>query len=279
MAHDGTGTGWTITDPADGDDITLGAREIRDLRRGVAIRADKEHVAAAVGSAGGEHKNGSAKAYFANVAPTTRPDGTSAFTADDSGRLWVNSSTLSLYVLQADGSFAAVVPPAGALTPSMVVEGFLNDIYSVAHLVEFQTTNTNGGSASTGWQTRVLNRKDDDPVSFVSLNTGTGQITLPAGRYSVEIRGSGYQVGAHQTRLRNVTDSTTVVVGSSARAPVGVDIVTESVGFGYFTISSTKVFELQHYCNSSRSGDGLGKAAASSGVEERYASVKIWKHR
>lgn len=90
MPHDGSGTGWDIAAPADTDPRKDGAQEIRDLRTGTAIRVNKEHVTLASSSAGGEHKEGSAKAYLddsGGSAPANRPDGTTPLDADDEGRM------------------------------------------------------------------------------------------------------------------------------------------------------------------------------------------------
>ena len=104
MAHSGDGTGWDGTVPANSEPVYKGALEIRDLRLGTAVRADKEHVAAAASSVGGEHKQGSAKAYSQSASPTNRPDGSTALTADDDGRLWVDEDTDWFYVLTAGGT-------------------------------------------------------------------------------------------------------------------------------------------------------------------------------
>jgi hypothetical protein len=97
MAHDGTGTGWSITSPADSEPSHPdGAKEIRDLRKGIAIRMNKEHTTLATASAGGDHKAGSARAYLAaNLAavPTTKPDGATALDANDTGRLMIRTDT------------------------------------------------------------------------------------------------------------------------------------------------------------------------------------------
>jgi hypothetical protein len=112
MAHDGTGTGWDITAPSNDDPISDSAQEQRDLRRGVGIRSDKEHVALAASSVGGEHKAGSAKVYASTSAPTQRPDGSTVFTADDKGRLWVNETDDKDILSYYDGSsWSEVVTP------------------------------------------------------------------------------------------------------------------------------------------------------------------------
>lgn len=99
MAHDGTGTGWTITDPQDTELRSLGAKEIRDLRIGMAIRIDKEHQPLSASSGGGEHKEGSAVVYndIASTFPTNKPDGATALDANDDGRLAVVDGQMYIY--------------------------------------------------------------------------------------------------------------------------------------------------------------------------------------
>lgn len=99
MAHDGTGTGWDTAAPADTDDRKDGAKEIRDLRKAVGIRVDKEHVACAATSVGGEHKMGSAVAYhnLASTFPTNKPDGATALDSDDEGRLAIVDGILYMW--------------------------------------------------------------------------------------------------------------------------------------------------------------------------------------
>lgn len=84
----GDGTGWNTSAPADTDLRSVGAKEIRDLRTGVGIRMDKEHVALASSSAGGEHKEGSSVIYTEPTVtfPTNKPDGSTALDSNDEGR-------------------------------------------------------------------------------------------------------------------------------------------------------------------------------------------------
>ena len=116
--HNGTGAYWNGTYPADSEPVYKGALELRDLRLGSEYRAAMEHVTYADSEAGGEHVQGSAKAYSQDAQPTTRPDGVNdpwsngatTLTAADDGRLWVdeNASDISaqgwFYVLTAGGT-------------------------------------------------------------------------------------------------------------------------------------------------------------------------------
>jgi len=88
-----TANDWDETSPAITDARRAGATEILSLRQGTRLRLDKEHVATATSGAGGEHKGGSAKCYLQTTTPTLRPDGTTALTAADNGRIWVHSTT------------------------------------------------------------------------------------------------------------------------------------------------------------------------------------------
>ena len=85
------GTGWNVAAPNDEALVGNTYKEIQDLRKGVGIRLDKEHVTVASSSAGGEHKQGSARAFFQDAAPTTQIDG-SAWVAGDKGSLWFDTN-------------------------------------------------------------------------------------------------------------------------------------------------------------------------------------------
>lgn len=97
------GTMWDVNSPANGDDIPDAPREMRDIRIGVATRINKEHVTLATSSAGGEHRQGSAKVYAVATEPGYRPDDNdpdyadTALGASDAGRLWLDTDTDELW--------------------------------------------------------------------------------------------------------------------------------------------------------------------------------------
>ncbi|KKM85136.1 hypothetical protein LCGC14_1292120 [marine sediment metagenome] len=117
MAVDGTG--WDTSTPDPSDLIKDGANQITDLRKGVETRVNKEHVTLAANSAGGEHKEGSAKAYYDTLAnqPTLRPDGTTTLTDADQGRPFYASDTneLRMYRGTTDGWEGLGIVPVGAI--------------------------------------------------------------------------------------------------------------------------------------------------------------------
>lgn len=99
-----TGVGWDEDYPDVSDAHGNGAYEIRDLRKGLRIRVSKEHVTLAGSSAGGEHKQGSAVTWIQDDEPTTRPDGSTALTSADLGRIWYDTTNYCLKELTAIGS-------------------------------------------------------------------------------------------------------------------------------------------------------------------------------
>ena len=94
------GTGWNTGAPNNEALVGNTYQEIQDLRKGVGIRYDKEHIDAASSSVGGEHLQGSARMFYLATAsiPALQPDGT-ALAATDNGMLWHDITTDYIYAL------------------------------------------------------------------------------------------------------------------------------------------------------------------------------------
>jgi hypothetical protein len=142
-------------------------------------------------------------------------------------------------------------------------------------LVEDQkTTNTNGGDFNSGaWQTRDLNTKVADTGSNASV--ASNQITLAAGTYRVFASAPAYAVGRHQTRLQDITNSATLIMGT---CEYGQGLA-EGRSFiaGRFTLSGSTIIELQHQ-GETTSGGGLGFGIATNfGTHETYSQVQLGK--
>ncbi len=144
------------------------------------------------------------------------------------------------------------------------------------HVEDRKATNTAGGTATAAtWTTRDLNsvRVNRIPGSSVASN----QITLPAGTYRFDARAPAIGVGAHQIRLRNITDAVDVDTGSSGFSiSSALNAQTDSVICGEFTIAATKVFEIQHNVAVTRATNGFG-AAANLGTTEIYTQARFWR--
>lgn len=145
----------------------------------------------------------------------------------------------------------------------------------ILHVRDEKSSGTAGGALTSGaWRTRDLNTTKTNTITGASL--GSNQITLPAGTYLVQFGGCAGRVQRHQTRFYNITDATAVMYGENTRDSDTVNVDHWSKGIAVFTITSAKVFELQHRSELSTSPDGFGSANSFGGVEV-YADVFITK--
>jgi hypothetical protein len=142
-------------------------------------------------------------------------------------------------------------------------------------LSEVQTSGTQAGDFTSGaWQTRVLNTEDNDTGSNSALSTN--QFTLDAGTYTIFCRAPAYKVNGHKTKLYNISDTADVIIGSSAFADSASNVTTDSIIIGLFTITSAKVFEIQHRGTTTQAANGFGNSTTF-GVSEVYTSVELRK--
>lgn len=137
-----------------------------------------------------------------------------------------------------------------------------------------KASGTGGGAAISGWQTRVLNTKVNDINNIATL--AANQVTLPAGTYRVRAKAPSYSTYNHACRLRNITDSTTTVVGISGYSNSNYFDQDYSMLEGEFIIAASKTFELQQYCAGAQASNGLG-IPVSSGEVEVYAQIEFTK--
>ncbi len=137
------------------------------------------------------------------------------------------------------------------------------------------SSGTGAGTFTSGsYQKRPLNTIVRNNGSHASLSSN--QVTLDAGTYYVQWTAPVYSVNNHQSRLQNVSDSTTVAYGSSAYATTANGNTPPSSGAVVFTIASSKTFELQHRCASTQATVGLGNPC-SFGNTEVYARIMFTK--
>jgi hypothetical protein len=154
-----------------------------------------------------------------------------------------------------------------SMKSAMNIEDFL-------HVQDYKSPGTNAGTFTSGAErTRDLNTIIVNTITGASLSSN--QITLPAGTYFIEASAPAYKVDFHKALWRNVTDSTTLIQGTSELTGSGVDVTTRSFYSNRFTIATSKAFELRHWCSATRAGDGFGRATGF--FNEVYSDVKIWK--
>ena len=132
-----------------------------------------------------------------------------------------------------------------------------------------------GGSFTQGdWRTRDLNTIRTNEITGASLSSN--QITLPVGSYYIETHSTGFICGRHQTKWFNVTESADILKGSAENTTNGSGVAqTKSFISGRFNVNtSSKTFEIRHYCNDSRNTDGFGLSVTGENI---YTDCKIWK--
>jgi hypothetical protein len=118
----------------------------------------------------------------------------------------------------------------------------------------------------TTWTTRLLNTTLVNTIAGASL--ASNQFTLPAGTYEVVIWHTLTATSSSfKTRVRNVTDATTALVGMSTASSA-------NFAMGQFTITGAKTFAMQVYSAAAAANGGF---STSSGETEIYVIVYIRK--
>lgn len=133
-------------------------------------------------------------------------------------------------------------------------------IYSaIVILLDKKSSGTHGGTFTSGsWQTRTINYEQSDADGICSLSSN--QITLAAGTYDVWIRCPAYDVDGHQARLYNTTASALLLTGTNEYAWATDADVGGSVIVGRITVAAGQALEIQHRCETTKSGAGYGVA-------------------
>jgi len=167
-------------------------------------------------------------------------------------------------------SGATLAVASGAtITNSGTATGF-GLFSSYAIIADQKTQNTGGGTFTSGaWRTRDLNTEIADPDGIVSISSN--QFTLGAGSYLIRWSAPGYGVNNHQSRLYNVTDTSTEEVGMPLYASSSVTV---SEGSTRVVISGAKAFSIEHRCNNTGS---YGFGAEANFTTEQYTTVEIYK--
>lgn len=152
---------------------------------------------------------------------------------------------------------------------------------AVTYLIvnDTKAANTESGTfTQDAWQTRTLNTVVYNTITGASLGSGVtaNKITLPAGTYIIQAIAPAYLVDKHKCKLKNITDNTDTLIGSSEFCDDANEVQSSSTIIGSFVIAAEKVFELQHYCSLTFAASGFG-LRSNMGVSEIYAQVMISK--
>jgi len=147
--------------------------------------------------------------------------------------------------------------------------------HPLLHIEDQKTAGTNGGTFTSGaWRTRNLTATPTNTISGASLSSN--QFTLPAGTYDIKAYLPAYAVDRHMGRLQNITDGTTTIWGSNTYAVNGTSVLNHTIIMGRFTIASAKVFEIQHYCDLTKTDNGFGLECNSSFTVDHETYTQVW---
>jgi len=173
-----------------------------------------------------------------------------------------------LHLIVYDGTAFRLIAGAGGSGSSNAAPDLI--------LVDEKSPSIAGGSSSggVGFVTRELNvpRRNVLPGATLLSN----EFTLPPGTFYIEWSAPAHDSGQHQTRIQNMTDTSTLEHGSSQRDLDTTSATTNSVGCAVFTITASKTFALQHSFQLSQATSGLG-VAANRGTKEVYSMVRVWR--
>ena len=219
----------------------------------------------------------------------------SSFHGDGSQLTGIDSSAISSggsVKIQANSSGATVT---GVLTATNVsvgssvtatsffgsgagLTGISAGLFSSYAIIADQKSQGTDGGASTGgtWHIRDLNTELADPDGIVSISSN--QFTLQAGSYFIEARAPSYQPTRHRLKLYQTSGSAAdVAFGTNEFMSYGSGTAVQTTAFlsCRITISTATTYEIRHYIQNSKAGNGLG-VAVSQGAE-LYCLVKIFK--
>jgi hypothetical protein len=145
---------------------------------------------------------------------------------------------------------------------------------ALLHVRDEKASGTHGGTTTTSYTARDLNTVVTNEISGASL--ASNQITLPSGTYFIYASAPSYASNRHTAKLRNTTDSTDTILGTSEYSDSATSVQTRSFVIGRFTISAQKVFEIQHRVQTANATLGLGVAKDMSETNI-YTNLQIWK--
>ncbi|GAJ24027.1 unnamed protein product [marine sediment metagenome] len=98
---------------------------------------------------------------------------------------------------------------------------------------------------------------------------------MSPGTYRCLISAPAYHVHNHTIRLQNVSDATTLLVGTAEMTWSDGYVQTRSLLAGRFTLAAEKTLEIQHRCSVTTSNTGFGMAT---GYQDNiYTLAEFWR--
>ena len=202
----------------------------------------------------------------ANSSITLATSGTQTIT----GALVITNTSNATTV----SSGSLVVAGGAGITSDLRVGGNIYGQQQYAIIEDQKSNGTDGGSYTTGsFVSRTLNTIVADTIG---ITLSSNQITLSSGVYKFEIQAPGNACNRTKAILRNITDSTNALIGTSTWSDPTAANQTFSLINGILTIGSSKTFAVQQYFQSSATAF-TGGVATAAGIIEVYTRVIITK--
>lgn len=153
-------------------------------------------------------------------------------------------------------------------TVSGVVGAFGNQLFHMQHI---EASSVSGGSASSGFNDRILNSTVVNQISGASLSSN--QFTLPSGTYILFAQANAHTIDRNYLAIYNVTNSGLAKIGQSNYAGGQTSIANI---WCRLTPSGTQTFKLQHYAQTANaSANAFGVANLS--TTNTFVNLLIWK--
>jgi len=150
-----------------------------------------------------------------------------------------------------------------------------SDGVEVEVIVDTKAANTAGGTFTSGAaRTRTLSSTTLNARPWCSVVSD--QFTLIAGRYLIRAEVPAYKVDRHKAYLYSITDAALASTGSSEfSANAAAYASTNSIITVEISITSSKTYEIRHWCETTSATSGFGVANNLNSMAEIYTRVTI----
>lgn len=143
----------------------------------------------------------------------------------------------------------------------------------IATIKDIKPQATASGTFTAGaWRTRDL-LVLDDPFS-IGIKLNSNQFTLPSGTYYIDASAPAKDVAQHKAKLANISDLSDQIMGTNE---ITNDGATCSFIKGVFKITDSKIFEIQHFCQTTVATVGFGGSNSLHQGVEVYTQVVLTK--
>jgi len=143
------------------------------------------------------------------------------------------------------------------------------------HVQDQKANGVDGGTFTSGVErTRDLNTVITNEIIGASLSSN--QIALSTGTYYIEASAPAVQVREHRIKLRNISTSLDLLIGSAERMDSASSTSTLSFLSGRFALTMAGALEVQHRCTTTAAATGFG-ISNGFGSHEVYTDIRIWK--